>query len=244
MHPHPPVALITGAARRLGAATARHLHAQGYAIALHCHTSRAEADALAAELETARTGSVQVLQADLAQFDRLPELVAVAVGRFGRLDALVNNASAFFETPFGTTTPAQWDALLATNLRAPYFLAQAAAPHLRATRGAIVNLSDIHAREPRAGLGVYAITKGALDAMTRVLAVELAPGVRVNGVAPGAILWPEHAADPGLQAQLLARTPLGRTGEPDDIAAAVHYLIAGATYSTGTTLTVDGGRLA
>ena len=239
----PPVALITGAARRLGAATARHLHAHGYAIALHCHHSRTEADALAAELDAARAGSAHVLQADLTQFDRLPELVAATVGRFGRLDALVNNASAFFETPFGATTPAQWDTLLTTNLRAPFFLAQAAAPHLRATRGAIVNLSDIHAREPRAGLGVYAITKGAVDAMTRVLAVELAPEVRVNGVAPGAILWPEHDADPALQDELLARTPLGRTGTPEDIAAAVHYLIAGAGYVTGTTLTVDGGRL-
>ncbi|WP_101926065.1 MULTISPECIES: pteridine reductase [Luteimonas] len=238
-----PVVLVTGAARRLGAETARHLHAAGYAIALHCNTSRDAADALAATLDAARPGSAHVLQADLRDVDRLAELVAGTVGRFGRLDALVNNASAFYETPFATTTPAQWEALLATNLRAPYFLAQAAAPHLRAARGAIVNLSDIHARQPRAGLGVYAITKGALDAMTRVLAVELAPEVRVNGVAPGAILWPEHDADPALQAALLARTPLGRIGAAADIAAAVHHLIAGARYTTGTVLTVDGGRL-
>ncbi len=238
-----PVVLITGAARRLGATTAQYLHAHGYDVALHCNTSRADADALAASLDAQRAGSVHVLHADLCQFDRLPELVAGVIGRFGRLDALVNNASAFFETPFGQTTPAQWDTLLATNLRAPYFLAQSAAPHLRATRGAIVNLSDIHARQPRAGLGVYAITKGAIDAMTRVLAVELAPEVRVNGVAPGAILWPEQDGDPALQAALLARTPLGRIGDADDIAAAVHYLIAGAGYTTGTVLAVDGGRL-
>ena len=238
-----PVALVTGAARRLGAAIARTLHATGHDLALHCHASRAEAEALAAELEATRPGSTLVLQADLAQFDRLPELVAKTIGRFGRLDALVNNAAAFFPTPFGAVTPAQWDELFATNVRAPFFLSQAAAPHLKAARGAILNLSDVYARQPRADLSAYATGKGALEAMTRALAVALAPEVRVNAIAPGAILWPEQGKDAAAQAALLARVPLQRTGTPGDVAAAVSWLLGGnAGYVTGQTLHVDGGR--
>jgi pteridine reductase len=240
--PTPKVALVTGAARRLGAAIARHLHAGGYDVALHCHRSRAEADALAAGLDAVRPGSVQVLQADLAQFDRLPELVAQVVGRFGRLDALVNNAAAFFPTPFGTVTPAQWDALFSTNVRAPFFLSQAAAPHLKAARGAILNIGDVYARQPRADLSAYATSKGALEAMTRALAVALAPEVRVNAIAPGAILWPEEGQDGALQARILARTALGRTGTPEEIAATALWLLRDAGYTTGTVVAVDGGR--
>ncbi|MDQ3159873.1 MAG: SDR family NAD(P)-dependent oxidoreductase, partial [Pseudomonadota bacterium] len=190
------VALITGAARRIGAAIARRLHADGYAIALHFHRSQTDAQALAAELERARPGSVLLLQADLADFDRLPEMIANTIGRFGRLDALVNNASAFFPTAVGVTTPAQWETLFAANVRAPFFLAQAAAPHLRANGGAIVNLTDIYAQQPRGDLAVYAASKGALESLTRGLAVALAPEVRVNAVAPGAILWPDADQDP------------------------------------------------
>ncbi|MCW5581797.1 MAG: pteridine reductase [Luteimonas sp.] len=237
-----PVALVTGAARRLGAAVARRLHAAGHDLALHCHASVAEAGALAAGLEAARPGSTLVLQADLAQFDRLPELVARTVGRFGRLDALVNNAAAFFPTPFGTVTPAQWDALFAANLRAPFFLSQAAAPHLKASRGAILNLSDVYARQPRADLSAYATSKGALEAMTRALAVALAPDVRVNAIAPGAILWPEGGGDPAQQRAILARTALGRTGTPEEIADTALWLLRDAAYTTGCTLAVDGGR--
>ena len=243
-----PVALVTGAARRLGAAIARTLHATGHDLALHCHASRAEAEALAAELEATRPGSTLVLQADLAQFDRLPELVAKTIGRFGRLDALVNNAAAFFPTPFGTVTPAQWDTLFATNLRAPFFLSQAAAPHLKAAGGGIVNIADIHGETPLAGHGVYCMAKAALLMLTKSLALDLAPEVRVNAIAPGAILWPEHAdnstgKDAAAQAALLARTPLARTGTPEDIAAAVAWLLGdGSGYVTGQTLHVDGGR--
>lgn len=245
-----PVALVTGAARRLGAAIARRLHAEGYDLVLHYRSSRADIDALAAGLEATRAGSTLVLQADLAAFDRLPELVAHAIGRFGRLDALVNNASSFHATPIGQATPAQWDDLFASNARAPFFLSQAAAPHLKASRGSIVNLVDIHGERPLKDHAVYSMAKAALIMATRALALELAPDVRVNAVAPGAILWPESGAagvpDAGQvahQQQLIARTPLARTGSPDDIADAVLWLLRSARYSTGQVLRVDGGRL-
>ncbi len=242
-----PAVLVTGAARRIGAAIARRLHAAGCDLALHYRDSAAEMSVLAAELEAGRPGSVLALQADLAEFDRLPELVAGAVGRFGRLDGLVNNASAFFATPFGATTPEQWDALFAANARAPFFLAQAAAPHLRAAGGAIVNLADIHGERPVSGPVVYGRAKAALIQMTRALALELAPAVRVNAVAPGAILWPEGAAgsagkDRHARQAVLARTPLGRTGTVEEVAEAVRWLLRDATYTTGQLLRLDGGR--
>ena len=238
-----PVALVTGSARRLGAAIARGLHAAGYDLALHCHDSRIDRDALAAELEAARAGSTLALQADLADFDRLPELVAATVGRFGRLDALVNNASAFFPTPLGEATPAHWDALFGANARAPFFLSQAAAPHLRAARGAIVNLADIHGERPLRGHTIYCMAKAALLMATRSLALELGPAVRVNAVSPGAILWPEDAGNSAAQDAMLARTPLARTGTPEEVAEAVRWLLQDATYSTGQVLYLDGGRL-
>ncbi|WP_140909511.1 pteridine reductase [Cognatiluteimonas lumbrici] len=238
-----PVALVTGAARRIGAAIARRLHREGYAIALHYRASGEDARVLVEELETARPGSTLLLQADLAEFDRLPELVARTVGQFGRMDALVNNASAFFPTPFGETTPAQWDALSAVNLRAPFFLSQAAAPHLARTGGAIVNIADIHGeRRPLPGHAVYGMGKAALLYMTRALALELAPAVRVNAVAPGAILWPEGGKDRGEREAMLAMTPLARTGTVDEVASAVCWLLRGASYTTGEVLRIDGGR--
>jgi pteridine reductase len=237
------VALVTGAARRIGAAIARRLHAEGYDLALHYRNSQAEMAALLAELDASRAGSAIALQADLAAFDRLPELVARTVGHFGRLDALVNNASAFYPTPIGGTTPAQWDELFASNARAPFFLAQAAAPHLQATRGGIVNIADIHGETPLAGHGVYCMAKAALLMLNKSLAVDLAPEVRVNAIAPGAILWPEQGKDESTQAALLARTPLGRTGTPEEFASAVSWLLDAASgYVTGQALHVDGGR--
>ena len=238
-----PVALITGSARRLGAAIAEGLHAAGYDVALHCGTSRAEADALASRLEARRAGSTLVLQADLTQFDRLPELVAHAMGRFGRLDALVNNASAFFPTPVGSATPAQWDALFGANARAPFFLAQAAAPHLRASRGAIVNIADIYGDRPLREHTLYGMSKAALLYMTRALALELAPEVRVNAIAPGAILWPESGKSEASKQALIDRTPLGRIGTPEEIAETVRWLLRDATYTTGQVLRLDGGRM-
>ena len=238
-----PVALITGSARRIGAAIARRLHADGYDLALHYRGSVAEMQALAVELEAVRAGSVLTLQADLSEFDRLPELVARTVGRFGRLDALVNNASTFQPTPLGTTTPAQWDTLFASNARAPFFLAQAAAPHLKASRGAIVNLADIYAERPLREHPVYCMAKAALVMATRSLALELAPEVRVNAIAPGAILWAENETSGAQQQSMLARTPLARTGTPAEIAEAVRWLLRDATYSTGQVINVDGGRM-
>lgn len=237
------VVLITGAARRVGAAIARRLHVDGHDLALHYRASSSDMQALVDELESARPGSTLALQAELADFDRLPELVARTVGHYGRLDALVNNASAFYPTPAGMATPAQWDELFAVNARAPFFLAQAAAPHLKAAHGAIVNIADIYAERPRADLAVYAASKAALLAITRGLAVSMGPDVRVNAVSPGAILWPDGGIDPALQAKLLAQTPLGRIGEPADIAATVAWLLSdAASYVTGQTLHVDGGR--
>ncbi len=241
------VALVTGAARRIGAAIARRLHADGYELALHYRNSAADMDALGAELNGIRAGSAMSLQADLAEFDRLPELVAKTVGRFGRLDALVNNASAFYPTPLGSATPAQWDDLFASNARAPFFLAQAAAPHLRAAQGGIVNLADIHGERPLANHTVYCMAKAALLMLSKSLAVELAPDVQVNAIAPGAILWPDPASgqpakEAAAQAALLARTPLQRMGTPEEVAAAVAWLLHEAGYITGQTLHLDGGR--
>ncbi len=238
-----PVALVTGAARRIGAAIARALHADGFDLALHYRGSRAEAEALAAEFERARAGSTLLLAADLADSARLPALVEDTVAYFGRLDALVNNASAFFPTPLGAATPEDWRTLFAVNAQAPWELAQAAAPHLAAARGAIVNLVDIHAERPLRGHAVYGASKAALIHLTRALALELAPQVRVNAVAPGAILWPDAGKPQAERDALLASTPLARTGTPEEIAEAVRWLLRGATYTTGQILRVDGGRL-
>lgn len=240
---HRPVALITGAARRLGAAIARRLHGAGYDLALHYRSSAADMQALATELESARAGSVLTLQADLADLDRIPELVGQTVGHYGRLDALVNNASSFEPTALGETTPAQWDALFAANARAPLFLAQAAAPHLRAAQGAIVNLADIYAERPLRGHTVYCMAKAALVMATKSLALELAPEVRVNAIAPGAILWADSETSDAKKSAILARTPLARNGTPQEIAEAVRWLLQDAGYSTGQVLRVDGGRL-
>jgi pteridine reductase len=243
MSEHSPVALVTGAARRVGAAIARRLHAAGYDLALHYRQSRAEMDTLVAALQADRPRSVLVLQADLDAWDRLPELVAHTIGRFGRLDALVNNASAFSPTPLGSITPAAWDSQFLTNARAPLALAQAAAPHLAAAGGAIVNLTDIYAERPLRDHLVYCMSKAALVAATRGLALELAPRVRVNAIAPGAILWPDSGKSEAAKAALLAKTPLARTGDEDEVAEAVRWLLQDATYTTGQVLRLDGGRM-
>src|SRR5690606_28322132 len=205
-------ALVTGAARRIGAAIARTLHAAGYDLVLHHHTSQADALALRDELLAARGDSVVLVRADLADDAASAVLVQAALDGFGRLDALVNNASRFRPTPLGTITPSDWDELFASNARAPLFLAQAAAPHLRASGGAIVNLVDIYAERPLPDHPVYVMAKAALLALTRALARDLGPQVRVNAVAPGAILWPEQPPPPDRRAQLLRATALQRLG--------------------------------
>ncbi len=236
--------LVTGAGRRIGAAIARTLHAAGMKVVLHCHRSRAEADALARSLESVRPGSAVVVQADLGENAGLPRLAEASAAAFGRLDALVNNASSFHATPLGEITPSDWENLIGSNLRAPLFLAQALAPRLREARGAIVNIVDIHAERPLAGYPVYSIAKAGLAGLTRSLALELAPEVRVNGVSPGAILWPEsdqHFPEAERQ-RITGQTPLARTGSPEDVAGAVKYLLLDAPFVTGQILAVDGGR--
>ncbi|MDX1604664.1 MAG: pteridine reductase [Candidatus Competibacterales bacterium] len=235
-------ALVTGGARRIGAAIVRRLHAAGLNLNLHFRHSEAEAEALAAELQRQRPDSVQLLEADLRDTAALPRLVERAAQRWGRLDLLVNNASAFYPTPLESTTEAQWEDLLGSNLKAPFFLVQAAAPWLRAMRGSVVNIADIHAERPRAGHPVYSAAKAGLVALTRSLAWELRPAVRVNAVAPGAILWAEQDDDPAARQAILERIPLDRLGTPDDIARAVLFLARDTDYVTGQVLAIDGGR--
>lgn len=237
-----PVVLVTGAARRVGATIARTLHAAGYDLALHCRHSRADLDALIAELDAARPGGTLALQADLADATTLVPLVDAVLARFGRLDGLVNNASTFYPTPLGTITTAQWDALFAANARAPLLLAQAAAAALTERRGAIVNLIDIYAERPLPQHSVYCMSKAALAMATLALAQELAPAVRVNGVAPGAVLWPESGKAQAERQALIERTPLARSGSPEDVAGAVLWLLREAPFVTGQIIRIDGGR--
>jgi pteridine reductase len=239
------VILVTGAARRVGAAIARQLHAAGASLALHYRSAAAEAEALAAEMNARRPASARCFQADLGQIDSLPGLVEAAVASFGRLDGLVNNASSFYRTPLGSIDNAAWNDLVGSNFQAPLFLTQAAAPHLQASGGAVVNITDIHAERPLAGYALYCAAKGALLTLTRALAIELAPRVRVNAVAPGPILWPEgDDFDPTARQAIVADTLLGREGSPEDIARAVLFLLADSPYVTGQVINVDGGRTA
>ncbi len=236
------VALVTGAARRVGAAIARRLHAAGASVVLHYRGADADATQLEKELNAARAGSALKVKGDLLAPVAPKALVDAALQRFARLDFLVNNASAFYPTALGEIEPGHWEELIGSNLRAPLFLAQAAAPHLALAAGAIVNITDIHAERPMKGYVVYSVAKSGLAALTRSLALELAPGVRVNAVAPGAIAWPEDGQfGPTERSRVIATTPLRRTGTPGDIAQAVHFLCT-APFVTGQVLAVDGGR--
>lgn len=236
------VVLITGGAQRIGAQIARTLHGAGMKVVLHYRGSLPSAQALAAELNQLRADSAILLQADLSDPATLAPLVEAAATRWSRLDALVNNASTFYPSPVGTVTLPQWHDLMDVNLKAPFFLAQAAAPLLTESCGCIVNIADIHADRPLKGYPVYCMAKAGLVMMTRALARELGPAVRVNAVAPGAILWPEQGLGEDVQASILARTALKRQGQPKDIAGAVLFLIRDAEYITGQVLSVDGGR--
>lgn len=236
------VILITGAAHRIGATMARTFHGAGARILIHYRASDTAARKLQDELQAQRPDSVQLLQADLLQTDSLETVIAEAVAAWGRLDALVNNASTFYPTPIGSATEAQWDDLFGSNLKAPFFLSQAAAPHLREQRGAIVNIVDIHADRPLREHPIYSMAKAGLVMMTKSLAAELGPEVRVNAVAPGAILWPEYELDDETKERILSRTFLKRQGSPEDIARAALYLLRDAHYTSGHVLTVDGGR--
>jgi pteridine reductase len=235
-------ALVTGAARRVGAQITRTLHAAGANVVIHCHRSLREAEQLAAELERARAGTTAIVAADLLDDAELPWLVDSTRERFGSLHLLVNNASTFYPTPVGAITAAQWQDLIGTNLRVPLFLTQAAAPLLKRTRGSVVNIVDIHGQRPLRDHVVYSTAKAGLIMLTRGLARELAPEVRVNAIAPGTILWPESGMDPARKEKILARTPLSRSGSPEDIARAVLFFATEAPFVTGQILAVDGGR--
>lgn len=242
MSTEPRIALVTGGARRVGAAITRELHRAGCRVVIHYRRSRADADALAVELNGQRPGSAAVESADLADVAQCADLVARAVARWGGLDVLVNNASTFRPTPVGSTEEADWNELFATNAKAPFFLAQAAAPSLSARRGAIVNLIDIHAARPLKGHPVYCAAKAALAMLTRSLARELGPAVRVNGVAPGAVAWPESGMPDHIKAQIVDAAALKRAGTPEDVAGAVRFLALDAPFVTGQIIAVDGGR--
>lgn len=238
------VALITGGARRVGAAICRLLHASGVDLMVHYRRSADAARALQAELNAVRADSVALVQADLLNLSSLPTMVAETVRQFGRLDVLINNASSFFPTPVGDITEQEWDDLVGTNLKTPMFLSQAAAPHLKRNQGCIVNIVDIHADRPMRNHVVYSLAKGGLVALTRSLASELGPEVRVNGVSPGVIMWPEDDrwADELARQRIVQSTLLKRVGDPEDVARTVRFLVFDAPYVTGQIIAVDGGR--
>lgn len=241
----PPVALVTGAARRVGATIAKRLHAEGYRVIVHYGQSSTEADQLVAALNQQRSDTAWALQADIRDVQALQRLSSQACARWGQLNLLVNNASTFYATPMGELSEPAFDDLIGTNLKAPLFLAQASAPALRATQGCIVNIVDIHARHPKCGFAAYCAAKAGLDMATRALAVELAPAIRVNGIAPGAILPPpDYTGAPESWAQAAAApVPLGRTGQAEEIAGMVAWLASPASaYVTGQIIAVDGGK--
>lgn len=238
------VVLITGGAKRVGAAICRLLHADGVNLMIHYRSSADEARALQAELNLQRPDSVAIIQGDLLNLGILPQLVKETVQHFGRLDALINNASSYYPSELGTISESQWEDLMGSNLKAPLFLAQAAAPALRKTRGTIINITDMHVERPKKGYIVYSVAKAGLVTLTKSLAHELAPAVRVNAVAPGPVLWPEDNPqfDEVYRQRVISQTLLKRIGEGDDVAKAVRFLLQDAPFITGHVLAVDGGR--
>jgi pteridine reductase len=236
-------ALVTGAAKRIGAVIASTLHAAGANVAIHYNRSASDADRLAADLNRRRAKSAFTVAADMLDIPAVERMAAQVLDRTGgKLDALVNNASNFYPTPIGTITLEQWDDLLGSNLKAPLFLSQALVPALRSARGVIVNIVDVHSQRPLRDHPVYGPAKAGLAMLTRSLAKDLGPDVRVNGVSPGAILWPDEGMSEGLRAAIIKQTALKRAGTPEDIAAAVLFLVRDAPYVTGQILAVDGGR--
>ena len=235
-------ALITGAARRIGASIAETLHQRGCDVFLHYHSSGGSVEELAKKLNAMRPQSAITVQADLGETDEINRLAGQVQAHTGQLDLLVNNASRFFPTNVGTTTMSQWDELMDSNLRGPYFLTQALLPQLATAGGSVINLLDVHAVRPMAGHAVYCMAKAGLQMMTLAMAKDLGPQIRVNGIAPGAIMWPEQDSTSGDQQKILNKTVMGRAGIPEDIASAVIYLGLDAPYVTGQVLAIDGGR--
>ena len=238
------VALITGGAKRIGAAIATTLHNAGMDLVVHFRHSAADAQSLADELNDTRPNSVVLAEGDLENSEDCATLAQQAIDAFGRMDALINNASAFFPTPIGEVTNNHWETLMGVNLKAPFFLSQACAKALASTQGVIINLTDIYAERPLPNHPVYSASKAGLVALTRSLAQELGPNVRVNAIAPGAIIWPESGDSEENQNEILRRTPLGRLGKPRDIAGTVMFLLRDAPFITGQIINVDGGRSA
>ncbi len=238
----PPQALVTGGAKRLGAAICRHLHAAGYDLLIHYRDSEAAAVKLAAELEASRASSVELVQADLSKMDSVNSLIEQVLSSAQSLALVVNNASRFYPTPLAGVSVADWDALMGANLQGAFFLNQGLSRRLASQQGNIINIADIYARSPLANHALYNITKAGVVMMTKALALELAPDVRVNSVSPGIILWPENGISSEARERMLENTALGRAGQPDDIAAAVLFLAQRAAYITGHDLRVDGGR--
>jgi len=236
------VVLVTGAARRIGAAIVTRLHAKGADVAIHFRSSSWDAENLAGRLNKERSDSAATFGADLLDMEQISTLIGDVMGWRGQLDALVNNASTFYPTPVGSITEDHWQDLMGSNLKAPLFLSQAAAPELARRSGAIVNIVDIHSQRPLRNHAVYGPAKAGLAMLTRSLAKDLAPQIRVNGVSPGAILWPEDGMSDAAQHSILRQVPLQRPGEPDDIAGCVSYLLCDASYVTGQIIAVDGGR--
>ena len=241
---HGKTVLITGGAKRVGAAISRRFHAAGANLMVHYRTASAEARSLQAELNAIRAGSVILIQADLLDCDSFPNIIQTTLASFGRIDVLVNNASSFYASPIGSITENNWLDLMGTNLKAPLFLAQAAAQELRHRSGCIVNITDIHAERPMKNYVIYSVAKAGLVGLTRSLARELGPEVRVNAVAPGPIIWPEDLPelDEVSRQRIISHTILKHAGDPADIAQAVYYLAADAGYVTGQVINVDGGR--
>jgi len=237
-------ALVTGAAKRIGAVIASTLHDAGANVAIHYHRSAADAEQLAADLNRRRPTSAFTVSADMLDIADIERMAADVVQRIGstKLDVLVNNASSFYPTPLGTVTPEQWQDLMGSNLKAPLFLSQALLPALRAARGVIINIVDVHAQRPLRDHPVYGAAKAGLAMLTRSLAKDLGPDVRVNGVSPGAILWPDEGMTEPLRAAIVKQTALKRTGEPQDVARTVLFLVRDAPYITGQIIAVDGGR--
>ena len=235
-------ALITGAAQRIGAQIARTLHDAGCDIVIHYRSSDQAAKNLCNELNDSRPNSANHLQADLDETEKLGDVIEQAVKFWGRLDILINNASSFYPTPVGTITLENWDDLFNSNLKAPLFLSQAAIPHLRTSHGCIINIVDVHAFRPMSKHPVYCSAKAGLAMLTQSLAKDLGPEIRVNGVAPGAILWPENDMNDETKNLILKRTALKRPGNPEDIAKTVLFLARDANYITGQIIPVDGGR--
>ncbi len=235
-------ALVTGAGKRIGAEIAEALHRAGAGVIIHYFSSAESADALAGRLNGGRAGSALTVQCDLRENSEVDRMVSESVARSGRLDVLINNASSFYPTPPGSITPEQWRDLVGTNLKAPLFVSQAALPHLRKTKGTIINIVDVHWQRPLRNHAVYGAAKAGLAMLTRSLAKDLGPDIRVNGVSPGAILWPEAGLSERIRKSIIEQIPLRRPGEPRDVAAAVLFLVRDAPYINGQILAVDGGR--